>query len=105
VYNSRTPSEGDAGFGWSICPRQVVTSLTATAVDLDCGDGTVLRYSDKDESGLYRGPGGTIDALQFDPLSQTWTRTAADGSAVHFGPADPSGAARADYFRSPAGGR
>jgi YD repeat-containing protein len=105
VYNSLSPQPGNAGVGWSISPKQIITSFTKTsgvpaAVEVDRGDGTVLHYDSPDSSGRYRTPGGSTDALQFDNTSRTWTQTAADGSAVHF---DPSG--RADSLRSPTGGR
>ena len=100
AYNSVAPAVSEAGYGWGICLKQSVTSLSSTVALVASGDGTVLRYVDKDVNGYYRGPGGTTDALRFDSGSGTWTRTAADESVVHF---NPQG--RADYLGAPGGKR
>ncbi len=86
--------------GGLACPKQMITSLTGTAVDVACGDGTILRYQDRDETNTYQGPGGTGDSLEYDSDKATWIQTAADGSVV---PYRPDG--RADYLASPAGDR
>ena len=104
AYNSQSVENAEYdtefGRGWTLSPKHQLTSLTSTAVDVAYGDGRVVRYDDRDEFEIYRGPGGTSDALRFNPSDQSWTQTAADGSVIHFG-----SDGLADYLASPVGNR
>ena len=69
VYNAQAPAASEFGWGWSLVPKQTLTSLTANSVSIVDGAGTPLRYSLRDATtNRYLGPGGGTDALQFNPV-------------------------------------
>ncbi len=98
-YNSQCPQSSEFGYGWSLVPKQTLSSLTAATVNVD-GTGTSLRYRWRDpNSNYYLGPGGGNDSLLLNG-DQTWTQTQADGFQVHY---DAGG--RANYLATPSGDR
>jgi len=100
VYNSLSLVDPEFGFGWGLVPKQTLTSLTSTSASVADGTGTTLRYSGRDSSNYYLGPGGSSDALQFNPANGTWMQTQADGFGVHY-----NAGGLADYLATPAGNR
>jgi hypothetical protein len=94
-YNSQAPQSSEFGWGWSLVPKQTLTSLTVHIVNIIEGTGTSLRYREKDSNNRYLGPGGSNDAVVFNPSDQTWTQTQADGFVIHY---DSSGRQRSRFF-------
>ena len=90
AYNSQAPGYSKFGWGWSLVPKQTLTSLTAATVNIIEGTGTSLRYRLRDPAtNLYLGPGGGNDALQLN-ADGSWTQTQPDGFWLHY---DSSGQA------------
>jgi YD repeat-containing protein len=99
VYNSQGTVDSEFGWGWTLVPKQRLTSLTSHTVNVVEGTGTSLRYRNKDGSNRYQGPGGVNDALVFN-ADQTWTQTQSDGFQVRY---DATG--RASRLATPSGDR
>src|SRR6185437_4544196 len=74
-YNLLNPAAGEFGYGWTAVPKQTLTSLSSTAVQITNGQGATYPFTNKDVNNNYLNAFSGADALSFNPTNNTWTQT------------------------------